>query len=75
MKKLILALLLALPCVAKDYTPQECPIVGNTDSKIYHAAGGKFYARMLRENQSGDNRQCFKSEGEAQRAGYRKSKR
>lgn len=60
---------------AKDYTPQQCPVVGNTNSMIYHQAGGQSYAKMLRENQSGDNRKCFKSAQQAQSAGYRASKR
>jgi hypothetical protein len=59
---------------AKDYTPEECPVVGNTNSKIYHLPGGRSYAKMLRENTHGDNRQCFKTEDEATKAGYRKSK-
>lgn len=43
MKKtlLLMALLLFSPQLvqAKDYTPQECPVVGNTHSHIYHVAG------------------------------------
>ena len=57
------------------YSPQECPVIGNTDSSIYHTAGQKFYARMLRKNKKGDNRRCFKSEEEARTAFFRRSKR
>lgn len=60
---------------AKDYTPAECPVVGNTDSFIYHVSGGYFYARMLRQNQGHDNRKCFKNEQQAVQAGYRRSRR
>lgn len=61
--------------LARDYTPKECPVVGNTNSKIYHVPGGRSYAKMLRQNHSGDNRQCFQSESSAQKAGYRRAKR
>lgn len=67
---------------AKDFSPQDCPVVGNKTSargkdgkKIYHVSGGQFYEMMLRENAGSDNRDCFSSEEAAQRAGYRKSKR
>jgi hypothetical protein len=58
------------------YTPNECPVVGNTNSRIYHVPGGRFYERMLVLNANGrDNRRCFASETEAQKEGYRRSKR
>lgn len=60
---------------AGDYTREDCPVVGNTESKIYHVRGGLSYEKMLRKNRTGDNRQCFKSEKEALDAGYRKAKR
>lgn len=59
---------------AKDYTPTNCPVVGNTNSYIYHVPGGSHYAKMLRQNRYSDNRKCFKTEQEAENAGYRKSK-
>lgn len=71
---LTLLLMIAIPAFAKDYSPQECPVVGNLNSNIYHVPGGRSYAKMLRENSSGDNRKCFKTEQEAQKAGYRKAK-
>jgi hypothetical protein len=71
----LVAVLLCIPAMAKDYTPKECPVVGNTNSMIYHVSGGHFYARMLRENPKGDNRQCFNSTKAAQAAGYRASGR
>jgi hypothetical protein len=65
---------------AKDYTPDECPVVGNTESGIYHVPGGLNYRRMLVENKAvkegkrRDNRKCFRTEEEAKKDGYRKSK-
>ena len=56
------------------YEPIECVVVGNTNSKIYHVAGGRSYAKMLRKNKGKDNRKCFSSEKEAKDADYRKSK-
>ena len=48
----------------------ECIVKGNISatSKIYHVAGGAFYARTKAE-------QCFNTEAEAQAAGFRKSSR
>ena len=58
------------------YAPNECPVVGNTNSRIYHVPGGQFYERMLVLNADGrDNRRCFASETEAQKEGYWRSKR
>lgn len=56
------------------YSPQECPVVGNTDSKKYHMPGQRHYAKMLRKNKNGDNRKCFKTEREAESARFMKSK-
>jgi hypothetical protein len=53
----------------------ECPVVGNTESKIYHVPGGLYYERMLVRNSGGDNRRCFGNESEAESAGFRASKR
>ena len=25
--------------LARDYTPEECPVVGNTETEIYHVLG------------------------------------
>lgn len=72
---LLLTVFFCFQLLAADYTPEECPVVGNTDSKIYHVPGGMSYSKMLRQNKKGDNRQCFKSEKEAIAAGYRKAKR
>lgn len=71
---LMLALFLPLLASARDYTPKECPVVGNTNSGIYHVPGGRYYLRMLRQNKRGDNRVCFRSEAAAIAAGYRRSK-
>ena len=72
-----LSLTFALESGASDarYSPAECPVVGNTSSHIFHVPGGSSYAKMLIKNQGSDNRQCFKTEGEAESAGYRKAKR
>ena len=73
----VLSLLLLLSpffASARDYTPQECPVVGNKNSRIYHTPGGRHYRQMLQENKRGDNRACFRTEEAAKAAGYRKSK-
>lgn len=75
-----LTMLLSFPVHAKDYTPDECPVVGNTESGIYHVPGGLNYRRMLVENKDvkqgkrRDNRKCFRTEEDAKKDGYRKSK-
>lgn len=79
-KFLLLGLLLTasseLAARKPAYAPNECPVVGNTNSRIYHVPGGQFYDRMLVLNADGkDNRRCFFSEAEAQKSGYRRSKR
>lgn len=61
---------------AKDYTRQECPVIGNADSGIYHTSGSDSYRKLLKGNRKGeDNRVCFKTEMEARNAGYRKSRK
>ena len=58
------------------YTPQasgwNCPankpIKGNAQSGIYHMPGGEYYNKTKPER-------CFATEQEAQKAGYRRSKR
>lgn len=69
-------MVLALPLLghARDFTPKECPVIGNKDSGIYHMPGGTHYHRMLQENMQKDNRVCFPNEQAAKAAGYRKSK-
>ena len=74
-KVMISIVLIGTQVHAKDYPPDECPIVGNTNSRIYHIATGRSYANMLRENKHGENRACFKNEAEAEKNGYRKAKR
>ena len=59
----------------ESYRPQECPVIGNTNSSIFHVPGQKSYAKMLRKNKRGDNRRCFKTEDEAKLASFRKAKR
>lgn len=59
---------------AKDFTKEECPVVGNTNSMIYHLPSQKFYDRMLIRNRGKDNRRCFPSEKDAQKEGYRRSR-
>lgn len=56
------------------YNPQECPVVGNTDSYKFHMPGQRHYAKMLRKNKKGDNRKCFNTEKEAEIANFVKSK-
>ena len=56
--------------VAQTTAPETCTVKGNIskDSKIYHVLGGSFYNRVKPEL-------CFKTEAEAQAAGFRKSTR
>lgn len=74
-KVMVLTVAVSAQVQAKDYSPGECPVVGNTNSRIYHVGSGRSYANMLRENKQGDNRACFKNEVEAEKNGYRKAKR
>jgi hypothetical protein len=55
-------------------TKRDCPVVGNTQSKIYHLPHGVFYNRMMKVNRDYDNRKCFQDEESAIENGYRKSK-
>ena len=50
---------------------QNCPIVGNQKSHIYHAPGGQHYRGML----SSQDGVSLKSEQEAQKSGFRRSLR
>jgi len=48
--------------------PPRRPIKGNRESKIYHMPGDAFYEQTSPER-------CFRTETEAQKAGYRKAER
>lgn len=52
-----------------------CPVVANTHSKIYHIPGGQFYSIMLKKNKGPDNRRCFASLKDAEKAGFRISEK
>jgi endonuclease YncB( thermonuclease family) len=54
---------------AKPLTPATGPIVGNRNSKIYHLPNCPDYSKV-----SEKNRVPFKTEAEAQAAGYRKAR-
>ncbi len=54
------------------YHGHNCMVAGNKRSKIYHVPGGQFYRQMATTSK---DKVCFGSEGEAEKAGYRKSKR
>ena len=58
------------------FTENECPVVGNSDTRIYHLPGDRNYGQMLEENKGKmkNNRVCFKSRAEAEEAGYRRSR-
>lgn len=54
-----------------QYLMRDCPVVGNTQSGIYHLPGQPNYKSMLVVNKCAkkgkctDNRRCFDSEAEA----------
>ena len=76
MKYLIILPFLVGPIAfAKNFTPAECPVVGNIKSKKFHVPGGAHYAEMLVKNEKKDNRRCFPNQAAAINVGYRKSKR
>ncbi len=58
------------------FTETECPVVGNSYTHIYHLPGDRNYGQMLEENKGKkkDNRICFNSQEEAEKAGYRRSR-
>lgn len=64
---------------ANKYMRQDCPVVGNTQSNIYHMPGQPNYRMMLVVNKCvakktcKDNRKCFEHEGEAKAAGFKKA--
>lgn len=60
----------------RNFTEKECPVVGNPETLIYHLPGDRNYEQMLQENKEKkkDNRVCFKSRLEAEKAGYSRSR-
>jgi hypothetical protein len=53
---LLLTLLLCFSgpvCLSKDYTPQEFFVVSTSESPIFHVAGARNYANMLKQNKRG----------------------
>ena len=58
------------------FTKNECPVVANSKTHIYHLPGDRNYGQMLEENKDKkkDNRVCFQSKIEAEKAGYRRSR-
>ena len=56
------------------FTESECPVVGNSQTYIYHLPGDRNYGQMLEENKDKDNRVCFESPVKAENAGYRRSR-
>lgn len=57
-------------------TENECPVVGNAETHIYHLPGDRNYSQMIEENKDKkkNNRVCFKSQVKAEKAGYRRSR-
>lgn len=51
---------------------KACPIVGNTNSKVFHVAGSAF---LNKNGIKKENRKCFKNAAAAKKAGFRKSKK
>jgi hypothetical protein len=75
----LLVLTLAPPALAERhaYTEEQCPVVGNKFSGIYHTPKNANYWQMLERNQNlrvPDNRECFESEEAARAADYRPSR-
>ena len=70
----ILAFFVTSAALGRNYTYEECPVVGNSETHVYHVPGDPNYRQMLQENKKTDNRVCFKSRGEAEKAGYRRSR-
>lgn len=74
--KLVVALALcSLVAACRQYSAsQDCPVVGNSESGIYHVPGDRNYRQMLQQNTGRkDNRVCFQLRAEAEKAGYRRS--
>lgn len=59
-----------------QYLMRDCPVIGNTESGIYHMPGQPHYQRMLVVNKCAkkgtckDNRRCFEDESEALSTDY-----
>lgn len=59
-----------------QYLMRDCPVIGNTESGIYHMPGQLNYKRMLVVNKCAkkgkckDNRRCFDDEAEAKATDY-----
>lgn len=72
---LLVAFLISAGAYGRNYAPEECPAIGNSESGIYHMNGDRNYRQMLRENKNKkkDNRVCFKSAAAAENASYRRS--
>jgi hypothetical protein len=54
---------------------EECPVIGNTRSMIYHVPGDLGYNVMREQNKNvkKDNRRCFANSADAELAGFRRS--
>ena len=79
MRSRLLAILFTSACLseamADDYVEKQCPVIGNTKSKIYHVPGNLHYSDMLKQNKTGEeNRKCFPNEDAAKKSGYRAAK-
>ena len=54
----------------RNFTPQECPVIGNSNTRIYHVPKDRNYRQMLVENKTTkDNRVCFNTSSAAESAG------
>jgi hypothetical protein len=58
-----------------EYRRVDCPVVGNTQTGIYHTPGQPNYRQMLVVNKAvstgaKDNRRCFDNEDEAKETDY-----
>ena len=69
-----LFLLLITNIIANDYTPKDCPVIGNTETHKFFVKGCPNYMQMLEQNKDKDNRICFKNRNEAKSNGYRIAK-
>lgn len=71
----VLALCPILIACKQHTSSEECPVIGNSKTGIYHMPGDRIYGEMFQENKAKkDNRVCFQSASEAKKAGYRRSK-
>lgn len=53
---------------------ENCPVVANNQTHIYHLKDKAHYNEVLEANKFVENRVCFTNEWQAVIAGYRKSK-